>query len=126
MAGYGGKREGAGRKPGYKAKVAEAYNELLAKEVEKAKLPIITALIDKAKIGDVVAIKEIHERISGKVPQALTGNDGKDLFPAPLLANLDVHNNNRNKKNSDSVKTDTGSTGGNVSQQDGVDTLIPD
>ena len=41
MAGYGGKRAGAGRKPGYKAKVAEAYNELLAKEVEKAKLPII-------------------------------------------------------------------------------------
>ena len=77
----GGKRPGAGRKPGYKAKVAELYMELLAKEVEKQKLPIIQALINRAKTGDVQAIKEIHDRLAGKPEQAITGKDGKDLFP---------------------------------------------
>ena len=72
----GGKREGAGRKPGTKAKLAELYNELLAKEVAKEKLPIITALITRAKTGDIAAIKEIHDRLMGKAEQPITGKDG--------------------------------------------------
>jgi hypothetical protein len=122
----GGKRAGAGRKPGYKAKVAEAYNTLLASEVDKHKIQIIAALIKKAKAGDTVAIKEIHERISGKVPQALTGNNGKDLFPTPLLDKLHVHNNDGDAKGSGADKENTGSPGGNVSEQNDIGTLIPD
>src|ERR1039458_4767266 len=123
----GGKRPGAGRKPDItKQKIAEEYTKALYEAVQKEKLPIIKALIKRAKTGDVQAVKEIHERLLGKVAQALTGTDGNDLFPAPLLANLDVHNNNGHQKNSQSIETDTSSTGGNVSEQDNLDTLIPD
>lgn len=36
------------------------------------------ALIIAAKAGDIQAIKEIGDRIDGKVPQALTGGDEDD------------------------------------------------
>lgn len=69
----GGKRPGAGRKPDItKQAAAEAYTEALAQLVQKEHLPIIRALIDKAKSGDVPAIKEIHERLLGKVKEEMT------------------------------------------------------
>lgn len=36
-------------------------------------------LIDKAAGGDVTAIKELADRLDGRVPQALTGADGDSL-----------------------------------------------
>jgi hypothetical protein len=64
----GGARPGAGRKPDLKKQaIAEAYTKALAEAVAKEQIPIIQALIGKAKTGDVAAIKEIHERIAGKV-----------------------------------------------------------
>ena len=57
-----------------------AMKEALLKEL-KAKRDsmsqIVWALIAKAKSGDVQAIKEIFDRIDGKVPTALTGADGE-------------------------------------------------
>lgn len=41
--------------------------------------PINQALIDKAIAGDIQAIKELHDRVFGKAPQAITGPNGKDL-----------------------------------------------
>jgi hypothetical protein len=122
----GGKREGAGRPVAQHTIEAEAAKAALVEAFVKAKDKIFAALIKRAKTADIPAIKELFDRVWGKAEQPITGKNGKDLFPAPLLANLDVHNNNRNKENSDTVKTDTGSTGRNVSQQDGIDTLIPD
>lgn len=43
------------------------YRELLFKRIEEEKGPIIEALIDKAKSGDIQALKEINERHLGKV-----------------------------------------------------------
>lgn len=40
---------------------------------------IADALIAKAAEGDVPAIKEVADRIDGKVAQALTGDDGEPL-----------------------------------------------
>ncbi len=40
---------------------------------------IAKALIDAAIDGDVAAIREIGDRLDGKAPQAITGDDGGDL-----------------------------------------------
>lgn len=37
------------------------------------------ALIDTGKAGDVPALKEIGDRLDGKVPQAVTGENGGPL-----------------------------------------------
>ena len=68
----GGYRPGSGRKKGSKAShtlAAETFRKTLIERVIKEKTPIITALINKAKKGDVLAIKEINERVLGKVTQ---------------------------------------------------------
>jgi hypothetical protein len=36
------------------------------------------ALLDKAETGDVAAAKEIFDRLDGKVPQAIIGDEGED------------------------------------------------
>lgn len=36
-------------------------------------------IFDKALAGDMTAAKEINDRLDGKVPQALTGEDGGPL-----------------------------------------------
>lgn len=41
---------------------------------------VAEALVDKAIAGDVPAIKEIAERLDGKVPQALVGDDEHDAI----------------------------------------------
>lgn len=39
---------------------------------------VITALIAKAREGDVPAIREVLDRVDGKVPQAVIGGDDDD------------------------------------------------
>ncbi len=39
---------------------------------------VADALVSKAMTGDVPAIKEIADRLDGKVPQALIGDDDED------------------------------------------------
>lgn len=39
---------------------------------------VADALIEKAMSGDVQAIKEVADRLDGKVPQALVGDDEHD------------------------------------------------
>lgn len=41
----------------------------------KALRPIAAALMSKATAGDVQAIKELADRLDGKVPQAIVGDD---------------------------------------------------
>lgn len=53
----------------------------------------------------------------------LTGADGKDL-PQPLLQY--VFNNDGNKKDNADEKENTDSSGGNVSEQINIDSLVPD
>jgi hypothetical protein len=70
----GGKRPGAGRKKAGHTIQAEAYRAYLVSEVMKNAKPIVAALIDKAKTGDVQAIKELHERAMGKVKDEMNLN----------------------------------------------------
>src|ERR1017187_5146682 len=80
----GGKRPGAGRKLGSKAThtiQAEAAKKLLVEMFIASKEPIFKALIGKTLIGDVPAIRELFERVWGKVPASIdAGEDGQALF----------------------------------------------
>ena len=55
---------------------------------DKTKLRAVAdALVDKAMTGDVAAIKEVADRIDGKVPQALVG-DG-EFDPISVLTRIE-------------------------------------
>lgn len=48
-------------------------------EKPKTKLDeLVASLIQEAKSGDVTALKEIGDRLDGKVPQAIVGGDEDD------------------------------------------------
>jgi hypothetical protein len=90
----GGKREGAGKPKGYKAphtlEASALRQSLIAKYAEKSD-KVNDALIRKALMGDVPAIKELHDRVYGKANQYLevAGKDGKDLVaPTPGMVEL--------------------------------------
>lgn len=61
-----------GRPKGSKARhtlLAERGKEALVRAYLKNVKPINQALIDKALLGDIQAIKELHDRVYGKAPQ---------------------------------------------------------
>lgn len=71
----------AGRPPKERS-FAAMLNIAIKEAVEgtdKTKLRAVAdALVEKAMAGDVQAIKEVADRIDGKVPQALVGDDEHD------------------------------------------------
>ena len=71
---HGGFRENAGRKKGSKAthtlQTETAKKALIQAYIENIK-PINEALVRKAKGGDMQAIRELHDRVYGKAPQAI-------------------------------------------------------
>lgn len=78
-----------GRPPGRlndKTIEAEAYRMALLNAAMARKDEIAIALVDKAVTGDVPAIKEINDRVAGKVVQGVDHTTlGKEM-PAPILA----------------------------------------
>ena len=85
MASKGGRRIGAGRPKAQHTIQAEAAKKLLISMFEKEKLPIFKALLSKAKEADIPAIKELFERVWGKVPQTLSDPDGDPVMPFQLI-----------------------------------------
>lgn len=55
-----------------------AINEARAEGGPTALREVAQALVDKARSGDVQAIKEVADRLDGKVPQGLIGGDEDD------------------------------------------------
>jgi hypothetical protein len=45
-----------------------------------------------------------------------TGEDGKELFPIPILSNMNVPTDNSNQENKPAPKADQGSTGRDISE----------
>lgn len=81
----GGYRPGAGRPKGSKdptTLVKEQALLILREKVLAEITPVTQALIEKAKTGDVPAIKELFDRAFGKAPQAITDADGSSLVLA--------------------------------------------
>lgn len=68
-----------GRPPGSKSshtlQVEWARRELIQTYIDNIK-PINAALIKKVKSGDVLAIKELHDRVFGKAAQPIVGPGG--------------------------------------------------
>jgi hypothetical protein len=61
---------------------AEAYRKYIIQEVVKKKGPLVKALIDKGLDGNVSALKEIHERVLGRVTDTLDMNYGSETIEA--------------------------------------------
>lgn len=83
MAQRGGYRPGAGRPKDSKEKqtlVKEQALLILREKVLAEIEPIAAVLIEKAKTGDIPAIKELFDRCFGKAPQSITGADGGALI----------------------------------------------
>jgi hypothetical protein len=68
-----------GRPRGLNAINAEKGKALLLKMYLDNIRPINEALINKAREGDMQAIKEIHDRVYGRAPQPLTGSNGGNI-----------------------------------------------
>ena len=84
----------AGRPPGSQNKdkpFRDALRMQIAEAGEDAKTlrKIATALLDKAATGDVQAIKEVADRLDGKVPQGVIGGDEDDP-PLKIETETDV------------------------------------
>lgn len=62
---------GAGRKPGFAAKLAEEARALLSERVAQEIGPISDVLISKAKDGDIRAVHELFDRAWGRARQAI-------------------------------------------------------
>ncbi len=70
----------AGRPPSEKTfanMLRVAIKEAHAEHGDKLRA-VAEALVTKAMTGDVPAIKEIADRLDGKVPQAIVGDDDSD------------------------------------------------
>lgn len=75
--GQSGNPNGARKPRAFAAELKMALAEVDARDRNGLRA-IAEALISKAKDGDVSAIKEIADRIDGKVPQAIGGTDELD------------------------------------------------
>src|SRR4051794_10309784 len=75
----GGKREGAGRPLAQHTIEAEAAKAALIESFVKDKEKVFTALLKRAKAGDVPAIKGLFDRVWGKSVQPIS-NDGDKPF----------------------------------------------
>jgi hypothetical protein len=80
----------AGRPPKEKS-FANMLNIAIKEAVEGTDITklraVADALVTKAIAGDVVAIKEVADRLDGKVPQAVVGDNDED--PINLLARIE-------------------------------------
>ncbi len=83
MSTHGGKRKGAGKPKGAKASHTLEAQELKKRLIERFQGDaddIYKALIDKAKTGDIQAIKELLDRVWGKSPQQIDTPDIKEAI----------------------------------------------
>lgn len=92
----------AGRPPKERS-FANMLNIAIKEAIEgtdKTKLRAVAdALVDKAMSGDVQAIKEVADRIDGKVPQGVIGGDEDDSpinVVTKILLVAPGHDNNEN------------------------------
>ena len=82
----GGKRPGAGRPKGSKdphtiaqEQAAQVFRELLIQRILEEKGEIIEALIKQAAGGNILAIRQVHDRILGKTTEKV------DMRDCPML-----------------------------------------
>ena len=74
MATLGGKREGAGRKKGFKALQREKDLEYIAQRLSKELPPIVDKQIEQAKAGDNNARTDLYNRAYGRPKETMDMN----------------------------------------------------
>lgn len=73
---------GSSGNPGGRPKALREYQKWLAENaLEKAQLALLACLVDPDGRVKMMAVKEVADRLFGKAPQAITGEDGKPLMP---------------------------------------------
>jgi len=70
-----------GRKKGIATLQAEQMRNMIATELATRFMPILSKALDQAEAGDRYARDWVTDTAFGKVPIALSGVNGKDLFP---------------------------------------------
>lgn len=88
-------------------------------------LPDLPAILKKKAIDDedIQAIREIHDRVMGKPRQNIGIDGGEDNKPIAILTNA-IHSNHSNQENSEYDKENQSDSGGNISQQDSINSPI--
>ena len=92
---------------------ASALRAYIIEEVVKQKSALVKKLIEKAKGGDIAAIKELLDRTLGKSKEQVDITSGGK--PIPILGNVSRNNGDKEDRKADSK--DSGDSGGNVSEQ---------
>lgn len=88
----GGKRPNSGRPKGSLAThtiQAQALKKMLIRRVLEEKEPIVEALINQAKEGQIQALKEVFERVLGKSVSTNIGIETKIDNPESPLSEAD-------------------------------------
>lgn len=90
MAGQSGNPDGGRRARLWKAAIERTVLKPVNGKVDLQRLDSLAeALILAGEAGDIAALKEIGDRIDGKVPQAIVGGSEDDA-PIRLLTNSDA------------------------------------
>ena len=77
VAGRSGRQEGSLKERPFRDALRMAIAEAnKAADSHKSLRRIADALLEKAAEGDIQAIREVADRMDGKVPQAVTGEEG--------------------------------------------------
>ena len=75
----------SGNPNGRPKKITDALNKVVTKKQARA---MASAMVKQASDGNVMAFEAIANRIEGKVPQAVTGEDGGPLEIAVIVHNI--------------------------------------
>jgi hypothetical protein len=73
---------------------------------------------------DNKAIDSLMDRAFGKARQTIGLDGGEEDKPIPILATMNVSNNDGDQENSQAIEADKGSTGGDISEQDNLHTPV--
>ncbi len=84
MASHEGQfKPGQSGNPGGRPKALKEFQEWLRENaLEKAQQALLDCLDSKDDKVRMMAVKEVSDRLFGRAPQAITGEDGKPLLPA--------------------------------------------
>ena len=85
MAKHGGKRTGAGRKPGLASILAERSRAYIAERIETDLAPIVEKAIEQAKAGDKYARDWLSDQAWGKARQNVGLDGGEDGQPIQVI-----------------------------------------
>jgi hypothetical protein len=90
----------------------ERYSELSVPYFKVLKKHLSSAISEDQKW----AVEQLTKAFVKMIPTEITGKDGKDLFPVPILNNMNVPTDNSYQENSPTPKENSGSPGRDISQ----------